>query len=140
MPSLPALFTLLFGLTSLTLGTYTLLSPTQTLTHLSLPPSATPSVAASSLAAIAMGAFYLLAGYQENRAFFKLSLATRSLTAVVLWRFGAGWRGVAAWEGVGVLVTGLALGVESSGGRGKGEEGRRRRVRGERRREGGIVE
>jgi hypothetical protein len=63
----------------------------------------------NSLAAIAMGIYYSLAAYQENRSFFKLTVPMRLLTATVFWGQGGMWKGAGLWEGVGAGLTGLAL-------------------------------
>jgi hypothetical protein len=63
----------------------------------------------NSLAAIAMGIYYALAAYQENRAFFYLTVPMRSLTATVFWRQGGQWKIAGLWEGGGAVLTAVAL-------------------------------
>lgn len=86
-----------FGLTAFGAGVYnlTLVQPTSA------------EMKANSLAAIAMGIYYPLAAYQENRAFFIATVPMRSLSATVFWT--QGWREAAIWEGTGAMLTGLAL-------------------------------
>lgn len=98
MPSSPALTIYLFGATCLGAGVHTLLSSAS---------PATPEMKANSLAAIAMGIYYPLAAYQENRAFFIATVPMRSLSAAVFWQ--QGWAEAAVWEGSGAALTGLAL-------------------------------
>jgi hypothetical protein len=63
----------------------------------------------NSLAAIAMGIYYTLAAYQENRTFFYLTVPMRLLTSLVFWRQGGEWKIAGAWEGGGALITAGAL-------------------------------
>jgi hypothetical protein len=56
-----------------------------------------------------MGIYYTLAAVQENRAFFKLTVPMRMLTASVFWAQDGGWRMAGLWEGVGAVATGAAL-------------------------------
>ncbi|KAF2280508.1 uncharacterized protein EI97DRAFT_124696 [Westerdykella ornata] len=103
----------LFGCMSFCFGVLTLLRPEQAAARLELPSEAIPAIQACSLAAIAIGVFYTLAAYQENRAFFRCSLLTRSLTTWVLWNaskeWGSAWKEVALWEGTAAAVTAVAL-------------------------------
>ncbi|KAF2243373.1 hypothetical protein BU26DRAFT_509897 [Trematosphaeria pertusa] len=111
MPS-PAAYTIyFFALPTFLLGLRGLWDPTSSLQTLNLPAAAAPSVQASSLGAIAISIFYCLAAYQENRAFFKWSLLTRSLTTAWALRMGGGWTALGVWEGVGALGTAVALAV-----------------------------
>jgi hypothetical protein len=110
MPS-PAAYTIYtFGIITLFFGFSGLYDPSSSLSQLGLPAAAAPSVQASSLGAIAVGAFYCLAAHQENRAFFKLSLITRTLTTIWALRMGGGWMALGVVEGLGVVGTGVALG------------------------------
>ncbi|TVY18059.1 hypothetical protein LARI1_G003683 [Lachnellula arida] len=138
MPSLPAYTVYLFGLTAFLAGITNLLYPTGATTSLGLPNSCIPATngpplplpphphaesfisptstdfqEGNSLAAIAMGIYYTLAAWQENRTFFKLTVPMRCLTALVFWGQdgGAGgqWRLAGVWEGVGAVVTECAL-------------------------------
>ncbi|ROO62849.1 hypothetical protein EDC02_4845 [Micromonospora sp. Llam0] len=93
-------------------------------------------MAASSMASFNMGVYYLLAAVTDWRPFFLFSVIFRLVTtvvfAVVVVAEVAPVRfvGVAAWEGLGAVVTGVALlterrrrvGVPSSGtGRSAGD-------------------
>lgn len=104
MPSLAAFTIYAFGLTAFGAGVYNL-----TLTH----PIAAAEMKANSLAAIAMGIYYPLAAYQENRAFFIATVPMRSLSATVFWN--QGWKDAAIWEGTGAVLTGLALAWQAWG-------------------------
>lgn len=109
MPSSTAYTIYAFGLTSFLFGAVTLLDPIKGAERLDLDPSAQPVVKASSLAAIAMGIYYILAAYQENHAFFWLTVPMRTLTTTVFLRQGGGWTGPGIWEGLGATATALAL-------------------------------
>ncbi|MFF7675857.1 hypothetical protein [Actinacidiphila glaucinigra] len=73
---------------------------------------------ASSMAALNMGVYYVLAALADWRSFFRWTVPFRLLTftvfttAVVIGRAPAGFLGVGVWEGVGALVTGAALWYE----------------------------
>ncbi|KAM7203622.1 hypothetical protein V8F20_003917 [Naviculisporaceae sp. PSN 640] len=109
MPSAAALSIYLFGATALVAGINNLLSPQTALAALDLPPTALYASNGMSLAAIAMGIYYPLAAYQENRTFFFLTIPMRSLTATVFWFQGGVWRLPSIWEGGGALLTAAAL-------------------------------
>ena len=109
MPSPSSLSIYLFGTTALIAGAGHLLSPQSALSSLELPASALPAVNGNSLAAIAMGIYYILAAWQNNRTFYTLTVPMRSLTAVVFWAQGGPWRLAAMWEAAGALLTGTAL-------------------------------
>ncbi|MCX5207214.1 hypothetical protein OG897_38140 [Streptomyces sp. NBC_00237] len=70
---------------------------------------------ASSMAAVNMGVYYVLAALADWRAFFRWTVPFRLLTftvftlAVVTGRAPAGFLGVGIWEGAGALATGIAL-------------------------------
>lgn len=78
---------------------------------------------ASSMAALNMGVYYVLAALADWRAFFRWTVPFRLLTfavfttAVVVGRAPSGFLGVGVWEGVGALVTGAALWYEGRGAR-----------------------
>jgi hypothetical protein len=116
MPSLSATTILLFGTSSLFAGASTLLLPHvalgNTLTAFALPLEALPAVYGNGLAATAMGVYYTLAAYQENKAFFLATVPLRLLTCVAFWNLGDGWRRVASWEGIAAVATGAALAWE----------------------------
>ncbi|MEE1754861.1 hypothetical protein PUR26_20870 [Streptomyces sp. SP18CS02] len=70
---------------------------------------------ASSMAAVNMGVYYMLAALADWRPFFRWTVPFRLLTcavftlAVVTGRAPAGFLGVGLWEGLGAVATGLAL-------------------------------
>ncbi|WP_187283426.1 hypothetical protein [Streptomyces sp. t39] len=72
-------------------------------------------VTASSMAAVNMGIYYVLAALSDWKAFFRWTVPFRLLTcavftlAVVSGRAPAGFLGVGLWEGAGALVTAAAL-------------------------------
>jgi len=86
-------------------------------------------MAASSMASFNMGVYYLLAAVTDWRPFFLFSVIFRLVTTVVFTVVVVAevapvrFVGVAAWEGLGAVVTGVALlaerrrrvGVPSSG-------------------------
>ncbi|MET9877934.1 hypothetical protein ABZZ36_25365 [Actinacidiphila glaucinigra] len=84
---------------------------------------------ASSMAALNMGVYYVLAALADWRAFFRWTVPFRLLTftvfttAVVIGRAPSGFLGVGVWEGVGALVTGAALWYEGRKPRGAVPEG-----------------
>ena len=107
MPT-PAAYTIyLFGITALLAGLSNLLSPTNALSAFDLPDACLQPMYGNALAAIAMGIYYTLAAYQENRAFFILTVPMRMLTAVTFW--SVRWKTAGVWEGAGAVLTGLAL-------------------------------
>ncbi|KAJ7259560.1 hypothetical protein B0H12DRAFT_1108695 [Mycena haematopus] len=111
MPSLVALTIYLFGATSFLVGVHGLLNLPSLLEQLSVPTGCLPLTAGTSLAAIAMGIYYTLAAYQENRMFFIATVPMRGLTAVVFCGYGHAWRAAAVWEGSGSALTAAALGI-----------------------------
>ncbi|MFG2550821.1 hypothetical protein [Streptomyces sp. NPDC048581] len=70
---------------------------------------------ASSMAALNMGVYYVLAALSDWRAFFRWTVPFRLLTctvftlAVLGGRAPSGLLGVGLWEGLGALVTAAAL-------------------------------
>ncbi|KAE9962804.1 hypothetical protein EG328_012015 [Venturia inaequalis] len=114
MPSATALTIALFGLSCLVAGIHTLTSPSTYIGNLSLPLQALPAVYGLGLASTAMGIYYLLAAYQENRAFFVATVPMRLLTTAVFAGLGGPWRVPAIWEGIGALITLVALVWERS--------------------------
>lgn len=103
----------LFGVTAFGAGVYNLL----------LVDPISPEMKANALAAIAMGIYYPLAAYQENRTFFLATVPMRSLSATVFWL--QDWKAASIWEGAGAALTGLALAWQAQGGsssQGKGEK------------------
>ncbi|MFF1321672.1 MULTISPECIES: hypothetical protein [Streptomyces] len=73
---------------------------------------------ASSMAALNMGVYYVLAALSDWKAFFRWTVPFRLLTctvftlAVIGGRAPSGFLGVGLWEGVGAIVTGAALRYE----------------------------
>lgn len=114
MPSVPAFSIALFGFTSLIAGISTLISPSKFIVNFSLPAGALPTVYGNGLAATAMGLYYLLAAYQENRAFFIATVPMRLLTTMVFANLGGPWKLPAVWEGIGALTTLAAIFWERS--------------------------
>ena len=70
---------------------------------------------ASSMAALNMGVYYVLAALSDWKAFFRWTVPFRLLTctvftlAVLGGRAPSGFLGVGLWEGLGALVTAAAL-------------------------------
>ncbi|WP_177001249.1 hypothetical protein [Streptomyces sp. cf386] len=70
---------------------------------------------ASSMAALNMGVYYVLAALSDWRAFFRWTVPFRLLTctvftlAVLGGRAPSGFLGVGLWEGLGALATAAAL-------------------------------
>ena len=70
---------------------------------------------ASSMAAVNMGVYYVLSAFADFRAFFRWTVPFRVLTftmfcLAVFRRFApTGFIGVASWELVGAIATGVAL-------------------------------
>lgn len=112
-----------FGLLALLLGVVGLVSPDTMLTLLGFetPETRGPGdytkvyLAASSMAAVNMGVYYLLAAAADYRPFFLWTVPFRLLTftvftlLVVTGAAPAPFVGVGIWEGVGAVVTGAAL-------------------------------
>ncbi len=76
-------------------------------------------VTASSMAAVNMGVYYVLAALSDWKAFFRWTVPFRLLTctvftlAVIGGRAPAGFLGVGLWEGLGALLTAAALRYEA---------------------------
>jgi len=98
---------LIFGISAFGSGVFTLVSPESMIDSLDLSITSIPSLNANGLAATAMGVYYTLAAYQNNIAFFKLSVPMRLLTTVVFLR--QNWVAPAVWEGGFAIFTALAL-------------------------------
>ncbi|MGI5380361.1 hypothetical protein ACQEV2_40240 [Streptomyces sp. CA-251387] len=70
---------------------------------------------ASSMAALNMGVYYVLAALSDWKAFFRWTVPFRLLTctvftlAVIGGRAPSGFLGVGLWEGLGALATAAAL-------------------------------
>ncbi|WAZ26194.1 hypothetical protein STRCI_007747 [Streptomyces cinnabarinus] len=76
-------------------------------------------ITASSMAAVNMGVYYILAALSDWKAFFRWTVPFRLLTCTVFTLAVMGDRapsallGVALWEGLGALITGAALRYET---------------------------
>ncbi|WP_329106197.1 hypothetical protein OG792_00300 [Micromonospora sp. NBC_01699] len=76
-------------------------------------------IAASSMAAVNMGVYYLVAAHTEWRAFFRFTVIFRLVTfsvfttLVVSGSAPGKFFGVAAWEGLGAVATGVGLWLDS---------------------------
>ncbi|MFG3493451.1 hypothetical protein [Streptomyces sp. NPDC047928] len=117
-----------FGLLATSLGVVGLVTPDALLMVMGFEPlpdarraegDHTPVfVTASSMAAVNMGVYYVLAALADWRAFFRWTVPFRMLTcvvftaAVVSGRAPAGFLGVGLWEGLGAAATGVALRYE----------------------------
>ena len=115
----------IFGIMAVLFGILGLVSPDATLAGLgfeTLAPDERASgdytrvyLAASSMASLNMGVYYLVATYTEWRPFFRFTVPFRLLTfavfsMLVLLDVAPGrFLGVALWEGIGAVATGIAL-------------------------------
>lgn len=119
MPSVAALSIYIYGLFTSLAGTYNIIFSSNTAPIDPVLPLSV--VEAIYVAAIASGAYSLLAAWQENRAFFWAKVAVGALTATVLGRHardGEGldiWGTVAVWEGAAAATTGVCLFWEGMG-------------------------
>ncbi|MEU6547830.1 hypothetical protein [Streptomyces sp. NPDC046859] len=127
-----------FGVLAAVMGVVGLLAPDVLLTVTGFAPVAEPGraegdhtlvfVTASSMAALNMGVYYVLAALADWRAFFRWTVPFRLLTctvftlAVIGGRAPAGFLGVGLWEGAGALATAVALRRERRGVRGREQE------------------
>ena len=144
----PAAITMVvFGAIALVLGLVGLIYPEATLKTLDFPVLARAArppedytltfLTASSMAAVNMGAYYMLAAWTGLRAFYAWTVPFRVLTfavftlAVVRGIAPAGFLGVGVWELAGAAATGVALAHERRRGDGSvqrpGNEKRPRR-------------
>jgi hypothetical protein len=115
-----------FGVLAAALGTVGLISPPTQLRALGLPApddraggDFTPAfLTASSMAAVNMGVYYVLAALADWRAFFRWTVPFRVLTctvftvSVIAGRAPDAFAGIAVWEGAGAVATGVALRYE----------------------------
>ncbi|MFD0370716.1 hypothetical protein ACFV3S_31605 [Streptomyces sp. NPDC059749] len=130
VPRSPSGWTMaVFGVLAAALGVVGLVSPDTTIRLMGLTPVSDASRAdddhtllfltASSMAALNMGVYYVLAALADWKAFFRWTVPFRFLTfsvftlAVLTDRAPSGFLGVGLWEGVGALATGVALRYES---------------------------
>ena len=109
MPSLAAITIYAFGLSALLAGLQNLLFPQSALATFDLSSTCLPPTLGNGLAAVAMGIYYILAAWQENHTFFKLTIPMRMLTATVFWSLGGTWKLAGVWEGAGASATALAM-------------------------------
>lgn len=114
-----------FGVLAAAVGLVGLVSPNLLLTVLGLETGREPALTAgdhtaafataSSMAALNMGVYYVLAALSDWKPFFRWTVPFRLLTfavfglAVLTGRAPTPFLGVAVWEGLGALATGLAL-------------------------------
>ncbi|MEU6946863.1 hypothetical protein ABZ957_16785 [Streptomyces sp. NPDC046316] len=114
-----------FGLLAAALGVVGLVSPDALLTLMGFDPLPDGSRAdgdhtlvfltASSMAALNMGVYYILAALADWKPFFRWTVPFRLLTcavftlAVLTGRAPTGFLGVGLWEGLGALTTWAAL-------------------------------
>ncbi|KAF5011841.1 hypothetical protein FDECE_2073 [Fusarium decemcellulare] len=108
MPSIAALTIYLFGASAFNHGVSNLVSQRKALVAKQLPDSALPALNGFSVAIIGIGIYYMLAAYQENRAFFTMTLA-RFISARIFWAQGPAWRVIATWEAISAVMTAAAL-------------------------------
>jgi hypothetical protein len=115
-----------FGLLAAALGIVGLISPAVQLSllgfhrpdHRATGDYTLVFLTASSMAALNMGVYYVLAALADWRAFFRWTVPFRLLTftvftvAVLIGRAPSGFLGVGVWEGMGAVVTGAALWYE----------------------------
>ncbi|MFE6228704.1 hypothetical protein [Streptomyces sp. NPDC057854] len=117
-----------FGLLAAALGVVGLVAPDVLITVMGFAPVPDGERAAgdhtlvfltaSSMAALNMGVYYVLAALADWRAFFRWTVPFRLLTcavftlAVITERAPSGFLGVGLWEGIGAVVTGAALRYE----------------------------
>ncbi|MDT9687702.1 hypothetical protein Q5762_04940 [Streptomyces sp. P9(2023)] len=118
-----------FGLLAASMGVVGLVSSDTLLTAMGFEPISVADRAegdhtlvfliASSMAALNMGVYYILAALADWKAFFRWTVPFRLLTcavftlAVVSDRAPAGFLGVGLWEGLGALATLAALRYEN---------------------------
>ncbi|MCX5007889.1 hypothetical protein OHB05_35500 [Streptomyces sp. NBC_00638] len=122
-----------FGLLAAAMGALGLIAPETLLSLMGFAPDAGPERAdddytlvfltASSMAALNMGVYYVLASLSDWKAFFRWTVPFRLLTctvftlAVLGGRAPDGFLGVGLWEGMGAVATGAALRHEKRRGR-----------------------
>lgn len=129
LPRSPSGWTMaVFGVLAAVLGVVGLIAPDALLALMGFAPAAGSRRAegdhtvvfltASSMAALNMGVYYVLAALADWKAFFRWTVPFRLLTCVVFTlavaggRAPAGFLGVCLWEGAGAVVTGAALRYE----------------------------
>ncbi|GGT34911.1 hypothetical protein GCM10010271_43650 [Streptomyces kurssanovii] len=133
LPRSPSGWTMaVFGVLAAVLGAVGLIAPDVLLATMGFEPvpgsrradgDHTPVfVTASSMAAVNMGVYYVLASLADWKPFFRWTVPFRLLTctvftlAVVGGRAPSGFLGVGLWGGLGAVATGLALRFERGRG------------------------
>ena len=109
MPSLAAFTIYLFGISAFAAGCYNLYYTEQAMSSFDISSACLTPMQGNALAAMAMGIYYSLAAWQENRTFFMLTVPMRFFTAYVFWDAGGQWRVAGIWEGLGAALTAGAL-------------------------------
>ncbi|WP_430788761.1 hypothetical protein [Actinoplanes sp. G11-F43] len=111
-----------FGAMAALFGVAGLVSPETTQASVgfdALGPDGRTFLAASSMASLNMGVYYLVAAATDWRPFFVFTVPFRLLTFTVFTTLvlidvaPAGFLGVAIWEAVGALATGTALLIDA---------------------------
>lgn len=128
-PRTPSAWTMMgFGVIALVIGALGLIRPELELRMLGFPvlddaqrsdgDFTSVFLAASSMASFNMGVYYILSSLANWKAFFRWTVPFRFLTCVVFTTLvvtgvsPSGLLGIGLWEGVGAVVTGVALGYE----------------------------
>jgi hypothetical protein len=117
-----------FGVLAAAMGTVGLIAPDALLTVMGFAPIAGSRrtegdhtvvfLTASSMAALNIGVYYVLASLSDWTAFFHWTVPFRLLTCsvftltVISGRASSGFLGVGLWEGLGAVATGAALRYE----------------------------
>jgi len=109
MPSPAAISLYAFGISTIVFNLPYMFFPNQCARDFLLPPTAAASLKISSLEAVGEAVFYCLAAYQENRAFFKLSVLIRALTASWRLSYGTSLFLMEIWNLVNTGWTAIAL-------------------------------
>ncbi|MFD7709302.1 hypothetical protein ACFV6E_08175 [Streptomyces sp. NPDC059785] len=126
LPRSPSGWTMaVFGVLAAVMGALGLIAPDLLLSLMSLGPTANGGrpaddhtvafLTASSMAALNMGVYYVLASLADWKAFFRWTVPFRLLTCAVFTlailggRAPSGFFGVGLWEGIGAVATGVAL-------------------------------
>lgn len=126
LPRSPSGWTMaVFGVLAAVMGVVGLVAPDALLTVMGFAPAKGSRrtdgdhtlvfLTASSMAALNMGVYYVLAALSEWKAFFRWTVPFRLLTcavftlAVISGRAPSGFLGVGLWEGIGAVATGAAL-------------------------------
>jgi hypothetical protein len=108
MPSFAAVTIYAFGISAFSHGVASLVWQKDALAKKKLAAPSLPALNSFSVVIIGIGIYYCLAAYQENRAFFAMTLA-RFISAKIFWSQGPAWRTIATWEALSAAVTSIAL-------------------------------